>query len=326
MKKTIICKAIIGICLLSGHLLSALELGDTAPPLSIKNWLKGDAVILTEGKGKNIYVVEFWGSWCPPCRDSIPHLSDIQKKFKDKDVVVIGISAEDVDTVKEFINKMGDKMAYTVAVDNDGKTNETYMESFGVKGIPHAFIVDKDSKLVWHGHPMDGMEEVLTKVAAGKYDLDESIKKVEIQLQRETAQKLIDIYGYLVKELPEEKAIIKAFSDRIKVLSAGETKIMIAFALTILENESSMDTKLALELAETAYEIDGNTNFFSAYIYGNALIQVDRTKEGIKFFKEAVKLCPDDETKKNLQQIVDRVEGSNRESLLNTKKKRRRRR
>ena len=156
--------------------LRAAELGDPAKPLDIKEWVKGKAVTLAEGKGKTIYVVEFWATWCPPCRTSIPHLTEMQKKFKDKGVVFIGVTREEPDVVKKFVEKMGDKMDYTVAIDA-GKTSEGYMQAFGIGGIPHAFIVDKEGKIAWEGHPMDGLDKVLDAIIAGKYDLNEAKAK-----------------------------------------------------------------------------------------------------------------------------------------------------
>jgi hypothetical protein len=100
----------------------------------------------------------------------------MQKKFKDQ-VVFIGVSDETAGKVKPFVEKMGEKMDYVVALDDQRKTSAGYMEAFGVNGIPHAFIVDKAGKLVWHGHPMDDMEPVLEKVIAGKYDLAQAQKR-----------------------------------------------------------------------------------------------------------------------------------------------------
>jgi thiol-disulfide isomerase/thioredoxin len=146
----------------------AAELGMPAPALSVAEWVKGKAVNLNEGKGKTIYVVEFWATWCPPCRASIPHLTELQKKFKDKGVTVIGVSDETVSTVKPFVNKMGNKMEYTVAVDKGQKTSAAYMGAFGVDGIPHAFVVDKTGAIAWHGHPMGGLDKAIEDVLAGK--------------------------------------------------------------------------------------------------------------------------------------------------------------
>jgi thiol-disulfide isomerase/thioredoxin len=73
---------------------ATLHVGDKAPALSLGETVKGDAVTGFE-KGK-IYVVEFWATWCPPCRESVPHLSKLQAEFKDKGVVIgmdTGISA-----------------------------------------------------------------------------------------------------------------------------------------------------------------------------------------------------------------------------------------
>ncbi len=161
------------------------ELGDPAAPLQIADWVKGKPVDLAADKGKKIFVVEFWATWCGPCRASIPHLTELQKKFKDKDVVFIGVSDEEVATVKKFVEKMGDKMDYTVVVDKDRKTSEAYMTAYDQHGIPHAFIVDKQGSIVWNGHPMGDLEKSLEQVIAGKFDLQKA-------KQRETAQKKIN--------------------------------------------------------------------------------------------------------------------------------------
>jgi thiol-disulfide isomerase/thioredoxin len=130
-----------------------------------------------------VVVVEFWATWCGPCRTSIPHLTELQKKFKD--VVFIDVSDEDADTVKPFVKRMGDKMDYTVAVDKEGKTSAGYMQAYGINGIPHAFIVDKESRVVWLGHPMDRLEETLAEVVAGKFDLARSKKRGEARQKLE---------------------------------------------------------------------------------------------------------------------------------------------
>ena len=153
----------------------AAELGQAAAPLKISEWIKGKPIDLAAAKGRQIVVVEFWATWCPPCRTSIPHLTEMQKKFKD--VVFIGVSDEESATVKKFVNKMGDQMDYTVAIDDDQQTSKGYMEAFGQNGIPHAFIVDLEGRVVWSGHPMAGLDEALAEVLAGKFDLDKARKR-----------------------------------------------------------------------------------------------------------------------------------------------------
>jgi thiol-disulfide isomerase/thioredoxin len=166
----------------------AAKIGDAAAPLVIKEWVKGGPADVTDGK--NVYVVEFWATWCPPCRKSIPHLTDLQKQFKDKAVVVIGISDETPDKVKPFLKEQGDKMDYTVAVDDERKSSKAYMEAFGQAGIPHAFIVGKDGKVIWHGHPMDGLDKALEEIVAGKYDLNATVRKDEIRAATDAYRKL----------------------------------------------------------------------------------------------------------------------------------------
>jgi thiol-disulfide isomerase/thioredoxin len=157
---------------------AAAHIGDAAPPLNIAYWAKGTPVDLAKAKGKEVVVVEFWATWCGPCLQSIPHLTEMQKHFKSKGVVFVGISDEDQATVATFVKKMGDKMDYVVAVDNQKKTGEGYMKAFDIRGIPHAFVVGKEGSVLWQGHPMAGLDKVLERVVNGRFDTSVA-KKLE---------------------------------------------------------------------------------------------------------------------------------------------------
>jgi len=142
----------------------ASKIGDPAVALTGLEWVKGRPVTFEPG---SIYVVEFWATWCPPCRTSIPHLTKIQRKYRSKKVKVIGITSEKMDKVKPYLVQMGAKMSYTVAIDKEGKTSKGYMRAFKQNGIPHAFIVDGEGKIAWHGHPMKDLDAVLAEMVRG---------------------------------------------------------------------------------------------------------------------------------------------------------------
>ena len=125
---------------LTGLPAGAARLGDAAAPLAIKEWIKGKPVEVKDGK--NIYVVEFWATWCLPCKFSIPHLTDLQQKLKDKGVVFVGISSEPAEKVKPFVQQMGTNMDYTVAIDTeDNRSRRGYTVAYWQQSIPVCFIV-----------------------------------------------------------------------------------------------------------------------------------------------------------------------------------------
>jgi thiol-disulfide isomerase/thioredoxin len=159
-----------------------LKVGDPAPKLQTGKWVQGEPVKDFE-KGK-AYIVEFWATWCGPCRVSIPHLNEVANKFKDKGLVVIGQDCweRDESLVGPFVEKMGDKMTYRVALDDKngnerGKMAETWMAAAGQNGIPSAFVIDTKGIVAWIGHPMSLQEAMLEEVLAGKFDIQAAADK-----------------------------------------------------------------------------------------------------------------------------------------------------
>jgi thiol-disulfide isomerase/thioredoxin len=157
----------------------SLKVGDPAPKLETGKWVQGDPVKDFQ-KGK-AYLVEFWATWCPPCRASIPHLNEVYAKYKDKGLVVIGQNCweRDDSLVAPFVKKMGDKMTYRVALDDKttdkkGAMAKTWMEAADRNGIPCAFLVNTKGVIAWIGHPMSLKEDVIEGVLAGTYDLSKA--------------------------------------------------------------------------------------------------------------------------------------------------------
>jgi thiol-disulfide isomerase/thioredoxin len=119
--------------------------GKAAPEVSAQDWLNSPPLALQALRGK-IVIVEFWATWCPPCRKSIPHLIELYKKFSGQGVVIMGLTDEPKAKVEPFAKDMG--MIYPVGCGS--KSSGAY----GVTGIPHAAIVDTAGNVVWEGHPM----------------------------------------------------------------------------------------------------------------------------------------------------------------------------
>jgi len=145
--------------------------GDAAPAMTVGRWLQGDAVKAFEGD--KVYIVEFWATWCGPCKASIPHINELHERLKDKGLVVIGqnVWENDDSLVEPFIKSMADKMTYRVASDDKadggkGKMAESWLTAAEQNGIPCAFIVNKQGRIVSIGHPMSIKEELLQSLLA----------------------------------------------------------------------------------------------------------------------------------------------------------------
>jgi thiol-disulfide isomerase/thioredoxin len=160
-------------CALSGSVLAdpptELTIGDRAPAFAIEHWLRGDAIAAF--KPDHVYVLEFWATWCGPCRQSMPHLSDLQEKYKDYDVTILGLSDEKLEVARDFLAKdeWRQKARYTLATDPDRSAYTDYFLCAGGTGIPTAFILGKDGLIEWIGHPMD-MDAPLDAVVKGTWD------------------------------------------------------------------------------------------------------------------------------------------------------------
>jgi peroxiredoxin len=103
--------------------------------------LHGNPWHLRELKGK-VVLVNFWATWCPPCRKEMPDLQALYDKYKEQGFVVLSISDEEPAKVQPFITER--KITYPVLLDPGRKVNE----EFQVEGIPKSFVYDREGKLV----------------------------------------------------------------------------------------------------------------------------------------------------------------------------------
>lgn len=162
---------------------TTLTIGDPAPDIDIAHWIKGVEVDsktgftpLTSFEEGRVYVLEFWATWCGPCRASMPHLSKLQEKYQDY-ATIIGVSDEPLATVVPFLFEKdkyddtvnNDRTRYTLCTDPDESVKQDYFRAAGQRGIPTAFIIGKDQKVEWIGHPMY-MDEPLDAVIFDTWD------------------------------------------------------------------------------------------------------------------------------------------------------------
>lgn len=101
--------------------------------------LDGTEVILSDSKGQ-VVILDFWATWCPPCRNSIPTFIRLHEKYHDRGLVILGIGLDDEDALQKYAKDAG--IPYLVLVGNND-----IAKAYGVTGIPKTIFVDKKGKV-----------------------------------------------------------------------------------------------------------------------------------------------------------------------------------
>ncbi|MBC8096905.1 MAG: TlpA family protein disulfide reductase [Akkermansiaceae bacterium] len=126
--------------LVATKLFAASFRGQRPPQFIVEEWFTPAPDVT----GKFV-LVEFWATWARPCRESIPHLNELQSKFKDK-LVVIGLSNETLEDIKKLTTP---KMNYYVGTDTQARS----LSAVQVRGIPHALLMDPEGIVRYEGQP-----------------------------------------------------------------------------------------------------------------------------------------------------------------------------
>ncbi len=272
--------------------------GEPAPELNVAEWVKGGPVEIKPGT--NIYVVEIFESKLPASRASITNLNDCQRRFKDKGVVIMGISDEPAGVISEFMKNGGTNIEYIVGRDNGRHTALAFMKPIMQKGIPYAFIIGTNGDLLWHGLPQHGLDAMLDKITNGKYD--------------EAVAKKMDLTQH---QMEQYLALARAGSDRLQM--AGRTLLAtrtndvallceMAYVISTAPKLMTRDFGLADEALKQAEQLAPTNS--AAVGMGRAiwLFESGKRDAGLARAKEVVAANESPMEKTNLVLILNRMQ------------------
>lgn len=286
---------------------SKLMVGDRAPELKIQQWVKGDEVTgFEDGK---VYVVEFWATWCGPCIAGMPHVSEIQKEYKDKNVTVIGVNIwDDPANVEPFMQERGnERMQYTVAIEKKiegenprhGYMSKEWMADAGQRGIPTAFIVDQNGYIAWIGHPMN-LDKPLEKVVEGKWDLakaaEDFTKQAKAEAEQEKNQAKIRKAMQPFADAVDNSDFVtasKAAADAITNDFVWENPQLLNYlAWNMVDPDAhtkGVDTDLAVKIAKQAVDLTQSkeaaildTLAWAYYAHGDEKLAIQTEKQALE--------------------------------------------
>ncbi len=158
----------------SALLQEKLSPGMAAPDFELEN-LEGKSVKLSELKGKPVFL-DFWATWCGPCRRALPHTQEFAKKYKDKAHILAINVRESKEKVQQFMEQ--NNYTFPVLLDTEGEVARAYQ----VSGIPQFVIIDAEGKIqlikVGYGQ---GVERELERVLQRAIDLAEQKRQASTQ-------------------------------------------------------------------------------------------------------------------------------------------------
>ncbi len=135
--------------------------GSTPPDFTVTD-ISGAKLTLSGLKGK-VVLLDFWATWCPPCRDEVPNLVDIQKRFGDGKFVLISVSLDrDLEAARRFVREK--KMDWVHVIDAGAARD--LAEKYRIEYIPSTYVIDRKGKIVamqLRGNPLKNMISELLK-------------------------------------------------------------------------------------------------------------------------------------------------------------------
>lgn len=209
-----------------------LQIGDPAPPLKYAKWLQGSKPI-TEIDKDQLYVIEFWATWCGPCIAAMPHLSELSKKYAGK-IDFIGCDVWEntyggpkdqesyLDKVSRFTNEQFKKgrLTYNVIMDNTAEDmGNSWLKAAGQEGIPSSYVIDK-GRIAWIGHPLY-LDSILVAIMEGKHDV-QAQRNRQAQQAKEREDRSAG-YKMAIKEYKDAEAL-KDYDKALRLMDSAIAK------------------------------------------------------------------------------------------------------
>jgi thiol-disulfide isomerase/thioredoxin len=209
--------------------LLAVEVGDKAPEIKASDWYNlpsGMKTLKPAQLSGQIVMVEFWATWCGPCRRSIPHLNEVNSKYKSRGVILVSLSDETDSKVAPFIKQ--NNMQYII-----GCGAESVARAYGVEAIPAVFLIDPDGVIAWKGNP-SSVEYELDKLLKDKpprqkgfladMSAEDSLKKAKKLYEDKKYLDALKAYEELSKSFKGTKPAREALTQIKKI--KGNSRIM----------------------------------------------------------------------------------------------------
>lgn len=215
-----------------------LSVGDAAPALSVETWLRGDPIPRLEPG--QVYLLDVWATWCGPCIQSAPHLSELQARHAQRGLHVIGLTAADKRgnsrrAVEALLTDKPDLMRYAIAWDKERNTTNAYLGAAKRTSIPTAFLIDRAGKIAFIGHPNE-VDAVLEQVLDGKHDLARLRTEHEKRAAEDVrAEELRREYSAALKKRDWPK--LAEIADQLLAIDARKYGVMAAMKFRILVRE-----------------------------------------------------------------------------------------
>ena len=198
-------------------------------------------------------------------------------------------------------------MGYTVASDRKQQVTAAYMDAYGQGGIPTAFIVDGKGLVVWYGHPLTDMEDVLKQVVAGKFDAVQ-YKKDQIEAAK-LRKKLNELFNDYFSAVTQNEPYLehRKTLEKLVAIAPAEALNEVAWVILTQVPEDNRDLEMALKIAKQVNTATDGKEPAVLDTYALALFENGQVADAIKIQTKAVKLADGqdprwvDELKKNLE-------------------------